>query len=832
MIPFSRGKRMLELSQKATEQKRRKQESTLHGEQNIEERPHAATPTLDISTSQFIDIPHDADLSFSVNESLSDLENEPLSSSLKVANFVLNHASFQTDVNTFEFDHREVEDVATRSMPQALDLSMTCVPGASAGASALEAKDQDVTVIPKTNDLYFVNEPLFHEVGVASVSQVDAQVVHTVPGLSSSGADVAAPLNGDAADAPEVGDVVVVAGVPGLSDVDTDVAAQSNGDAAVAHEVGDVVVVAGVPELSDVDTGGAAPLNGDAANAPEIIDIGIVAGALEGKDEDVSSLTAASSSIAKVQKTKKEKNKEGRELGQAYTGRYYDKGKKKFVEVMKGERKLGERCQCKASYYTCKSISDSDRQKSFSDVWKMTWGEKQVFVKLSVEAKDVKERRAHGEQSRRNKTLYFTLRGTKGLHRVCKQMFLNTTGLNSWWVVKTATEEQESNSTTRSVSSASASGHSMHSRSGSSTGRPFVKQFLERLPKMPAHYCRKDTSKMYLETAFRSYSDVYREYLRACTEENIPVMSMTVFTEELKGQNISIFIPRKDQCDVCCKYKQGNTSEEVYLAHIARKEAAQAEKAKDKEQYRSSRTKALCVDVQRVLLSPCLKASSLYYKTKLQVHNYTVFDLVTKDVICYVWNESEGGLTANEFASCLVSYLEKKKDSYDHVIIYSDGCTYQNRNRMLATALRHFSVKNQKTIEQKVLERGHTQMEVDSAHATIERRLKNVDIFSPLDYVQLIQAARVNPRPYEVQYLKYDFFLDFENYGDGAVKSLKPEKDANVTDICALKYSSDGAIMYKLKFSNDWVGLDLGRKNKLPSNPSQLYHNRRKIKKN
>ena len=536
MIPFSRGKRMLELSQKATEQKRRKQESTLHGEQNIEERPHAATPTLDISTSQFIDIPHDADLSFSVNESLSDLENEPLSSSLKVANFVLNHASFQTDVNTFEFDHREVEDVATRSMPQALDLSMTCVPGASAGDSALEAKDQDVTVIPKTNDLYFVNEPLFHEVGVASVSQVDAQVVHTVPGLSSSGADVAAPLNGDAADAPEVGDVVVVAGVPGLSDVDTDVAAQSNGDAAVAHEVGDVVVVAGVPGLSDVDTDVAAQSNGDAAVAhevgdvvvvagvpelsdvdtggaapPEIIDIGIVAGALEGNDEDVSSLTSASSPIAKVQKTKKEKNKEGRELGQAYTGRYYDKGKKKFVEVMKGERKLGERCQCKASYYTCKSISDSDRQKIFSDVWKMTWGEKQVFVKLSVEAKDVKERRGHGEQSRRNKTLYFTLRGTKGSHRVCKQMFLNTTGLNSWWVVKTATEEQESNSTTRSVSSASASGHSMHSRSGSSTGRPFVKQFLERLPKMPAHYCRKDTSKMYLETAFRSYSDVYRD---------------------------------------------------------------------------------------------------------------------------------------------------------------------------------------------------------------------------------------------------------------------------------------------------------------------------------
>ena len=39
-----------------------------------------------------------------------------------------------------------------------------------------------------------------------------------------------------------------------------------------------------------------------------------------------------------------------------------------------------------------------------------------------------------------------------------------------------------------------------------SRGLEFVGQFLERLPKMPSHYCRKDTKKLYLETGFQSYA--------------------------------------------------------------------------------------------------------------------------------------------------------------------------------------------------------------------------------------------------------------------------------------------------------------------------------------
>ena len=159
--------------------------------------------------------------------------------------------------------------------------------------------------------------------------------------------------------------------------------------------------------------------------------------------------------------------------------------------------------------------------------------------------------------------------------------------------------------------------------------------------------------------------------------------------------------------------------------------------------------------------------------------------MASKDTVCYVRDEVEGGLNASEFASCLVSYLEDRADAFVKAIIYSDGCTYQNRTRVLATALRFFCLKFGKIVEQKILDRGHTQMKVDSVHATIERRLKNMDIYSPLDYVNLIMASRTNPRPYEVKYLTF-FFKDYEELEDGAIKSIKSSKDANVTFCCEI----------------------------------------------
>lgn len=62
---------------------------------------------------------------------------------------------------------------------------------------------------------------------------------------------------------------------------------------------------------------------------------------------------------------------------------------------------------------------------------------------------------------------------------------------------------------------------------------------------------------------------------------------------------------------------------------------------------------------QAVLLRPKSNVSSLYYKTKLIVHNFTIYDLKRKISYCFMWNETEGGLTVNKFRSIIFYFLRK-----------------------------------------------------------------------------------------------------------------------------------------------------------------------------
>ena len=69
-------------------------------------------------------------------------------------------------------------------------------------------------------------------------------------------------------------------------------------------------------------------------------------------------------------------------------------------------------------------------------------------------------------------------------------------------------------------------------------------------------------------------------------------------------------------------------------------------------------------------------------------------------------------------------------DSFSTVILYGNGCCYQNRNATLFKALLHFVVSRKKTIFQKCLfDKGHTWMEVESVHSATEGKLRGRQIF-------------------------------------------------------------------------------------------------------
>ncbi|CAM4691278.1 unnamed protein product [Leuciscus chuanchicus] len=152
-----------------------------------------------------------------------------------------------------------------------------------------------------------------------------------------------------------------------------------------------------------------------------------------------------------------------------------------------------------------------------------------------------------------------------------------------------------------------------------------------------------------------------------------------------------------------------------------------------------------------------------------------------KDGYCYAWEEHEGSLSSEVFAHLQSKHFEsilEANGNIEKVIVWSDGCGYQNRCGAISNTFLHLAMKHGVSIEQKFLVAGHTQMECDSMHSLIERRIVK-DIHTPRDYIVIFETARIHPSPY--------------------------------------KYLADGRIRYKLDFESEWE--DLPQRINIPKEP-------------
>ena len=314
--------------------------------------------------------------------------------------------------------------------------------------------------------------------------------------------------------------------------------------------------------------------------------------------------------------------------------------------------------------------------------------------------------------------------------------------------------------------------------------------------------------------------NLHAEYQNSAEAVGFRVVCQARFREVFHQENYSVFIPRKDQCDICVSAKHGNIDDSIFQAHLNSKDQARAEKSADKEAAQE-RKSVWTMDLQAVLLCPRTKASALYYKTKLQVHNFTLFDMKTKKGYCYVWEEVQGDLSSEVFAFLQYSHFErflKDNQAVKELIIWSDGCGYQNRNIAVTNAYIELSRKQNVKIIQKYLVAGHTQMEVDSMHACIERKMVG-DIYTPRDYIVIMETSRIHPTPYNVKPIN---FADFKKLNGNYITSIRPGKksgDPTVHDLRALEYNPDGQVRFKLKFGSESQWNILPQRIRVPEEP-------------
>lgn len=179
----------------------------------------------------------------------------------------------------------------------------------------------------------------------------------------------------------------------------------------------------------------------------------------------------------------------------------------------KPEKHLGPACTspwcAKTKSRHRDEFTDAQRHQIFDVFWKqMDRGQKKAYVTSLVDVHSLKPRNQN--QGKPDTFIYYLKLGEKKV-QVCRTMFLNTLAVGrrqvEGWMKSSlpGVPSTKKSCTTKNISDA----------------KKNLLEFLDLLPKMPSHYCRSTTSKMYLEPDINSKMDLFRMYEEHCKANNV-----------------------------------------------------------------------------------------------------------------------------------------------------------------------------------------------------------------------------------------------------------------------------------------------------------------------
>lgn len=396
--------------------------------------------------------------------------------------------------------------------------------------------------------------------------------------------------------------------------------------------------------------------------------------------------------------------------------------------------------------FNCSNINEDSRLKLCKSYWALSFVEQKNFILQNVECLAPKYRRPRNESAipRQTAKKYFFIHNDIKT-RVCQQFFLSTLNISNRCVISAFLGRDEFGG---HFSAEDKRGKKPPINKTSQEIIDNVKKHIESFPSMESHYCRKNSQRKYLDSqlSIRKMYDLFKKQHPQST------ISETTYRRTFcNNYNLSFFVPKKDQCLLCNKYKISSTAAKLdmqveYESHLRRKKEAFDEKQTDKERSNVDESfRSISMDMQSVLQIPSTDVSLTYYKRKLILHNFTVYESgLPNNAFCYAWSEVNGKGGSCEVGSCVLKYIEQLPEHVKELSIFSDTCAGQNRNaNIVALFLNLVQTSNLQIVDQKFLESGHSYMEVDSMHSAIEKQKKFMSIYCINDWLNIFKAARV-----------------------------------------------------------------------------------------
>ena len=502
-------------------------------------------------------------------------------------------------------------------------------------------------------------------------------------------------------------------------------------------------------------------------------------------DEEISSLSVNSTEISgEILSTRSRKRKKNDETWKRNVrkklknkGETYFSTKNKVIAAKNTPRP----CDCSKCKKKCTEKFNEDERKMINSIyWKTGSYERQrEFICKHVTIKHVtpKNDAETTETRKRNRLLTYSYflpqidTSNQNSIQVCKSFFLATLNIGQ----KTILVAKEKEMCSMSIVIEDKRGKKPPPNKTPDCNVKIVMEHINSFPRVESHYCRASSKREYLDPSL-SMRKMYDLYNIFCKEKEVAPVKLHMYRKIfLTKFNLSFHCPKKDTCKTCEKFSnlEGDEKEsfrEIYDKHISNKDQAREMKSYDKAQAQADKSmKVYTFDLQSVLNTPRSNVSNFYYSRKFSTYNLTIYDLSNKDGFCYTWNECDGMKGSDEVGTALWLHLCSLPKDVEKVIFYSDCCGGQNRNRFIA-GLMAYAIKNLhfKSIEMKFLESGHTQMEADSMHSSIEQAISKLSVYSPIEFLTIFKMAR-RKNPYTVTKMNFDDILDLKKLKENTI---------------------------------------------------------------
>lgn len=523
--------------------------------------------------------------------------------------------------------------------------------------------------------------------------------------------------------------------------------------------------------------------------------------------------------------------KRNRNSGKAY------KNKCKGTNVVrhKEARKVGSPCKCKNKCFT--KLGTNAINAIFSEYWSLgDYNLQTADLQKKISKNPPKRKRTKAEVSRVTGVYSYNIQYLEKDYKVCKEAFLAIHGIRKHRVLSAYSKQTAAGSTIKDRR-----GTNPNAKKNSDEIVNCVHEHIQSLPVRSSHYTRtKNPNRQFVD-----YGDQKSiAWLHARYEEWMPkvhngvkIVKYSYYNQIFSNNyNISFKTPRSDTCDTCAQLHQLISNAEdpsphqiEYEIHMDKAETAKAamKEGEDPTKWDPEQWVFICMDLQQTMQCPKTTQGSGYYKRKVNLYNFCIYDIQTRESYMFVWEEYTARRGSVEIYSCLYKWIQtyvlNRGSQYPRNLkIFADNCGGQNKNNNLCLALLKLVHENIfERIELCFLVPGHSYSACDRAFGCVESRIKKCyEISSPELYYEKIQTSRglnhPNLGPFPLYNMKREDFLNIEIFTKNKQKNrlayIRPTKDKVfqlASQVVMKKSFSQGYILKKSFLETDEEGKEV-----------------------